>query len=200
MLLARRDFLLIFLALGLSSLGDYAALTTLMLRMEDTGSGWLVALLLLTNLVPAVLLSPFAGLLVDRVETVRVLVGTALFQAVVALGLALVTDPGPTLALSFLLGAGVATTQPALFALLPRAVGEERTTEANAFLEAARWGGAAVGPVLAAVMRSTLGGRAALIANAGTFMLVAILIPLLRVRRMPAARPDRASRRRGQAR
>ena len=200
MLLARRDFLLIFVALGLSSLGDYAALTTLMLRMEDMGSGWLVALLLLTNLVPAVALSPVAGLLIDRVETVRVLVVTALFQAVVALGLALATAPGPTLALSFLLGAGVATTQPALFALLPRAVGEERTTEANAFLEAARWGGAAAGPVIAALMRSTLGGRSTLIANAGTFLLVALLIPLLRVRRAPAARAEGTPRPRGEAR
>jgi MFS family permease len=70
-LLGRRDFLLIFVAFALSSLGDYVALITLTLRVEAlTGSGWAVAALLLTGLVPPVILAPVAGLLVDRLETI----------------------------------------------------------------------------------------------------------------------------------
>src|ERR671918_511280 len=157
-LLRRRDFLLIFGAFALSALGDYVALITLTLRVQETtGSGWAVAALLLTGLVPPVLLAPVAGLLVDRLETVRVLVVTALLQAAVAAAMALTPEVFPTLGLSFLLGVGLAVTQPALFALLPRAVGEDRTTQANAFLEVARWGGAAAGPVLAAVLSQTFG-------------------------------------------
>ncbi len=185
-LLGRRDFLLIFVAFALSALGDYVALITLTLRVQETtGSGWAVAGLLLTGLVPPVLLAPLAGLLVDRLETVRVLVVTALLQAAVAASLAFTPDVFPTLGLSFLLGAGLAVTQPALFALLPRAVGEERTTQANAFLEVARWGGAAAGPVLAAVMSQTFGAGSTLLANAATFLAVAALVSLLRVRRRP---------------
>jgi MFS family permease len=200
-LLRRRDFLLIFVAFALSSLGDYVALITLTLRVEAlTDSGWAVAALLLTGLVPPVLLAPLAGLLVDRVETVRVLALTSLFQAAVAAGLAFTPGLVPMLGLSFLLGSGLAVTQPALFALLPRAVGEERTTEANAYLEVARWGGAALGPVLAAVLSERLGAGSTLLANAGTFLLIAGLVPLLAVRRPPETRPAKDETRRGEAR
>ncbi|HEX5948532.1 MAG TPA: MFS transporter [Actinomycetota bacterium] len=200
-LLRRRDFLLIFAAFALSALGDYVALITLTLRIQETtGSGWAVAGLLLTGLVPPVLLAPLAGLLVDRLETVRVLAVTALLQAAVATALAFTTGVFPTLGLSFLLGAGLAVTQPALFALLPRAVGEERTTQANAYLEVARWGGAAAGPVLAAVLSHRFGAGSTLLANAVTFVAVAVLVSLLRVRRYPEPHPEEAATRRGQAR
>jgi MFS family permease len=189
-LLAQRDFRLIFLAFALSSIGDYLALITLTLRMEDTGSGWAVAALLLTGLVPPVVLAPAAGLLVDRLETVRVLVIAAILQAVVALGLAFVSGIVPTLGLSLLLGASLAVTQPALFAILPRAVGEERTTEANSMLEVARWGGAALGPLAAAGLTASFGDRTTLLVNAATFLFVAGLGPLLRVRRPPEPRVE----------
>jgi len=193
--------MLIFVAFALSSLGDYVALITLTLRTEAlTDSGWAVAALLLTGLVPPVLLAPVAGLLVDRVETVRVLVVTALFQAAAATLLAFTPGVLPTLGLSFLLGAGLAVTQPALFALIPRAVGEDRTTQANAYLEVARWGGAAAGPVLAAIMTQRLGAGSTLLVNAATFLLVAAVGPLLRVRRPPEPRPGGAPSRKGEAR
>ena len=199
-LLARRDFLLIFGAVALSSIGDYLAITTLVLRMEGTGSGWAVAALLLCELVPGVALAPLAGLVVDRVETVRVVVLSALAQAVIAAGLAASSELVPTLALALLLGTAHAFTQPALFALIPRAVGEDRVTEANGLLEAARWGGAAIGPALGAVLRATVGGRVTLVANAGTFLFVAALGPLLTVRRPPQPREDGAPSQRGEAR
>ena len=199
-LLAQRDFRLIFLAFALSSIGDYLALITLTLRMEETGSGWAVAALLLTGLLPPVVLAPVAGLLVDRLETVRVLVVVAFLQGAVAVGLAFASGIVPTLGLSLLLGAGLAVTQPALFAILPRAVGEDRTTEANAFLEVARWGGAAVGPVLAAGLTASLGARVTLLVNAGTFLFVAALGPLLRVRRPPEAVGAGERRPKGEAR
>src|SRR3990170_4872562 len=193
-LFRRRDFLLIFVAFALSSLGDYVALITLTLRVQETtGSGWAVAGLLLTGLVPPVLLAPLAGLVVDRLETVRVLVVTALLQAAVAAALAFTPGIFPTLGLSFLLGTGLAVTQPALFALLPRTVGEERTTQANAFLEVARWGGAAAGPVLAAGLSRASGAGPPRLATGGPFVAVPVLAPLRRVRRPPEPYPEGAS-------
>jgi MFS family permease len=199
-LLRGRDFRLIFVAFALSHVGDYLALVTLTLRIEAaTDSGWAVAGLLLTGLLPPLLLAPVVGILVDRVENVRVLMITALFQAGVAAALAFTPGVAATLALSFLLGTGVAVTQPALFALLPRAVGEGRVTQANAYLEVARWGGAAAGPVAAATLTAAFGARTALLANAATFLVVAALVPLLRVRRPPEPVPVE-ERGRGEAR
>lgn len=196
-LLRLRDFRLVFFSLGLSSLGDYLALIALTLQVKDlTESGWAISSLLLAGLVPMVVLSPVAGWLVDRFETVRVLTIAALAQTALALGL-VVADSFPAIViLFFLLSAGVAVSQPALFALIPRAVGEQRTTEANASLEIARWGGAALGPLVAGSLSGAFGPDAALLANAGTFALVALAIPLLRVRRPPEPVAEPEGRRR----
>lgn len=185
-LLRRRDFLLIFAAFALSSFGDYLALLALTIRVHDsTGSGWAVSALLLTGLLPLVAFAPLSGLLVDRVETVRVLAVAALAQAIVAVGLAATGGLVPTLVLSFLLGIGFAVTQPALFALVPKVAGEENTTQANAFLEVARWGGATIGPFAAGTLTAAIGSGGTLLIDAGTFFIVAAAAVALRARRPP---------------
>ncbi|HEX9824005.1 MAG TPA: MFS transporter [Actinomycetota bacterium] len=184
---ANRDLRIIVVAYGLSSLGDYLALITLTLRVADlTDSGWAISGLLLAGLVPLVVLAPVAGYLVDRFETARVLTLTALAQTGIALLLVPLDSPAAILALFATLSAGFAITQPALFALTPVAVGEEKTTEANAYLEMARWGGATLGPLLAGWITATAGPDVALFGNAATFLMVALAVPLLRVRRPPS--------------
>jgi MFS family permease len=185
-LLRRRDFLLVFASFALSSFGDYLALLALTIRVHDsTGSGWAVSALLLTGLVPLVAFAPVAGLLVDRAETVRVLAIAALAQAVVAVGLAASDALIPTLVLSFLLGMGFAVTQPALFALVPKVAGQDQTTQANAYLEVARWGGATIGPFAAGTLTAAIGNRGTLLIDAGTFLVVAAAAVALRARRPP---------------
>ena len=184
---ANRDLRIIVVAYGLSSLGDYLALITLTLRVADlTDSGWAISGLLLAGLVPLVVLAPVAGYLVDRFETARVLTLTALAQTGIALLLVPLDSPAAILALFATLSAGFAITQPALFALTPVAVGEEKTTEANAYLEMARWGGATLGPLLAGWITATAGPDVALFGNAATFLMVALAVPFLRVRRPPS--------------
>ena len=185
-LLRRRDFLLVFASFALSSFGDYLALLALTIRVHDsTGSGWAVSALLLTGLLPLVAFAPLAGLLVDRRETVRVLAVAAVAQAVVAVGLAASDALVPTLILSFLLGAGFAVTQPALFALVPKVAGEDQITQANAYLEVARWGGATIGPFAAGTLTAAIGSSGALLIDAGTFLVVAAAAVSLRARRPP---------------
>src|ERR687892_593504 len=100
-LLRRRDFLLIFGAFALSALGDHVALITLTLRVhETTGSGWAVAALLLTGLVPPVLLAPVAGLLVDRLETGPVL--AAVLSQAFGAGSTLLANAGTFVAVAVL--------------------------------------------------------------------------------------------------
>src|SRR5918999_342684 len=185
-LLRQRDFQLILVGVALSALGDYLALLALTLEVYDTtGSGWAVSGLLLTGLAPQVLFAPLAGWLVDRRETVRVLVMVALLQAATAAALAFVSPLAAIYALSLLLGIGVAVATPGLMALVPKVSGEDRVTEANAYLSASRWGGAALGPVLGGVLSGAIGTEGALLADAGSFLLIAVAIGLLQVRRPP---------------
>jgi MFS family permease len=178
-----RDFRLIYAGHTLSSLGDYVALVALTILVADlTESGLAVSGLLIAGMLPLVVFAPWTGALVDRVEGVRLLVVTALAQTGVATALAFTSNYPLILGLFFLLGTGFAVSQTALFALVPRAVGEDRTTPANAALEVARWSGSAVGPLVAGGLAATAGIRIALLADAGTFLLMAVAMAALRVR------------------
>jgi MFS family permease len=186
LLVQERDFRLIVIAIGLSSLGDVLAAVALTIRVHDlTGSGLAVAALLLADLVAHVVFAPWAGMLVDRVETVRVLAAVSLGQAAVAVALAFTHSVPLLVGLLFLLGAGATVVTPAVLAILPKVVGRDRTTPANASLEIARYAGATAGPLVAGVLAATLGTVAALLADAGSFAALAIAAALLRVRRPP---------------
>jgi MFS family permease len=186
LLIKEGDFRLIVIAVGLSSLGDVLAAVALTIRVHDlTGSGLAVAALLLADLAAHVAFAPWAGMLVDRVETVRVLAAVSLGQAAVAVALAFTHSVPLLIVLLFLLGAGATVVTPAVLALLPKVVGRDRTTPANASLEIARYAGATAGPVVAGVLAGTLGTGAALLAYAGSFAALAIAAAALHVRRPP---------------
>ncbi|MGN6741829.1 MAG: hypothetical protein ACTHJL_00835, partial [Amnibacterium sp.] len=68
----RRDLALLTVGQAVSAAGDFAALIALQLRISESGSGW-VAALLAADFVPVIALSFLAGPLVDRVETRRLL-------------------------------------------------------------------------------------------------------------------------------
>jgi MFS family permease len=186
MLLKERDFGLVVVAVGLSSFGDVVAAVALTIRVHDlTGSGFAVAALLLADLAAHVVFAPWAGMLVDRVETVRVLVAVSIGQAAVAVALAFTHSIPILVGLLFLLGAGATVVTPVVLALIPKVVGRDRTTPANASLEIARYAGATAGPVVAGVLAATIGTGAALLADAGSFAALGIAAALLRVRRPP---------------
>ena len=84
-----RDFRLLTLSTGLSSLGDELALIALTIKVAElTDSGWAVAALLLCGLLPLVIFAPSAGVIVDNFETRRSLAIATAIQACLAVGLA----------------------------------------------------------------------------------------------------------------
>ena len=180
-----RDLRLLAGAVLLSSAGDLLALLVLALQVHAlTGSGLAVSALFATTLVPMVALAPLAGLVADRSESVRVLVVASLAQSGIAMALAFTGDFAAILALSALLTAGNTFAQPAEFALVP-AVAGDKVTKATGVVEAARYAGFALGPVLAAAL-AVLGPQAALLVNAASFAAIAAAGGALRVRRPPS--------------
>ena len=178
-----RDFRLLTLSTGLSSLGDELALIALTIKVAElTESGWDVAALLLCGLLPLVIFAPAAGVIVDNFETKRSLAIATAIQAAVAVGLAFSSELPMILMLSFLLGTALAVETPAIYTLVPRVVGDEHATEANGYLEGARYTGMIAGPVLAGSLAAGAGTRAALLVDAGTFVVIAGAALLLRAR------------------
>ncbi len=185
--LKSRDFRLLVTASAMSSLGDELALIALTLKVANrANSGWEVAALLLAGLLPLVIFAPAAGVIVDNFETTRTLALATAVQAVLALALAFVTGLPTILFLAFLLGTGAAVATPALYTLVPAVVGDEQATAANAYLETARYAGMIAGPLLAGTLYWSVGAKVALIADAGTFVVITITALALTTRRHPA--------------
>jgi Major Facilitator Superfamily len=184
-LLRSRDFRLVAGAVGLSALGDWVAIVALGLHVKDmTDSGFAVAALWVCLFGPSVAVAGHAGLLVDRVETTRLLAAVSLVGAVVAALLGFTTGTAAVLALTALLGLVFAILQPAEFALVPLLAGD-RVQEANGHVETARYVGFGLGPLLGGLLFAAGGLELAMLVDAATFAAVAGAALALRVRRDP---------------
>jgi MFS family permease len=184
-----RDRELLAGAVGLSALGDFLGLIPLALHVQErTGSGIAVAALFIALWTPSAVLGGPAGVLADRVESRRLLRDVSLAQAVVALVLAFAFGGLlATLLLTALLGVGVAVGQPAEFALVPATAGAGGVAAANGRVEAARYLGYTLGPVLGGLLAAAGSTRAALLVDAASFLAVAVAAQALRARREPSA-------------
>lgn len=181
-----RDFRLVAGAVGLSALGDWVAIVALGLFIGDqTGSGWLVAALWICLFGPSIAVAGFAGVLVDRIETTRLLAAVSAAGAVVAVALAFTGGIVLALTLTALLGVVFAVSQPAEFALVPPLAGSERVQEANGHVETLRYVGFGIGPLVGALLYSWGGLELAMLVDAGTFAAVALAARALRMKRPP---------------
>jgi Na+/melibiose symporter-like transporter len=185
-LFRERDFRLVAGSIGVSALGDLlAGVALILLVQETTGSGIAVSALLICLWSPVVVLAGHVGLLVDRVETTRLLVFVSLAQTAVAAALAFVDSLAAVLVLAALLGVGFAISQACEFALVPVVSGAGRVQEGNGHVETARYVGFTVGPLCGGLLASVGGTSAAMLVNAGTFLAVAVAALSLRSRRPP---------------
>jgi MFS family permease len=185
-----RDLRVLSVAIGLSALGDGVALVALGLAAknlagEGMGGALAISAMFICLWAPVVLLSGYVGLLVDRVETRRLLVAVSLGQAVVAFGLALAGSLWALLALAAVLGSGIAVAQAAEFALVPVVAGERELQRANGLVETARSLGFTLGPVCGSVLVAAGGTAAAMGVDAVSFVVVAGAGLSLAVSRQP---------------
>jgi MFS family permease len=183
-----RDIRLIVGAVGLSAIGDGLLWILLSFHIgATTDSAFAVAALFVCLWGPVVALGGVAGRIVDTHENRRLLIGVSLAQAAVVVAMAFSTGSLPVLlGLCLLLGAGVAISSPAEFALVPAAAGEARVARANGHVEAARYLGMTAGPLLGGVLAATGGTRLGLLIDAASFVAVAAAGLALHARRHPS--------------
>jgi Major Facilitator Superfamily len=191
-----RDFRLVAGSVGLSAFGDWVVIVALGLQVKEmTGAGLEVAALWICLFGPSVALAAHAGLLVDRVETTRLL---AVVSAAGAATAAAAGVLGPVslpalLGFTVALGAVFAISQPAEFALVPLLSGRGGAQRANGHIETARYVGFGLGPLAGGVAFAAGGLGLAMAIDALTFALVALAAVRLRVRRAPGVTTDDAS-------
>ncbi len=191
----------LWIAQAVSLLGDWfntIALSTLVARFANQ-SGLAIALLLLARFLPPLLVGPFAGVLVDRLNRKRLLIFSDSLRVVVVLLFLLATGP-EWLWLIYLLTviqfSLSALFEPARSAIIPALVKPDDLVRAN-LLGSATWSvmlaaGAALGGLVAALFGTAI----ALCIDAASFAISALLIASIEWKPTSgqAAQPSPASR------
>jgi MFS family permease len=171
-------------ARAISMSGDFLAATALVLALEQRGDkGFGVAAVLLASTVPMMLLAPLGGRVADRFDSRRLLTVIGFAQIVCCVAMAFTTDPAGLVALTALLSAGLAFSQPTFSALIPSMVSRDGLPKAMAIGQTATSLGVIVGPAVAGFLVGGFGLRIPLLLNAITYLAVVIAGLTIRTRR-----------------
>ncbi|WP_211366880.1 MFS transporter [Pseudonocardia kunmingensis] len=173
--------------------GDVFATVALSLLVLDlTGSALGVSAVVAVEIIPVLLLAPFAGTLVDRLPRVRVMVAADLLRAVLAVALIFAGgNVAVVYAVAFGLSAGAVLFNPAANSTLPALVKDNELVAANSGI----WTAAVLGQIalapLAGILYTVLGAGPAFAINAASFLVSAAVLAGLRLPAapMPTRRP-----------
>jgi MFS family permease len=166
---------------AVSMTGDFLYFVALVVVLYDaTGSAGWVAASAVARMLGYVFLSPFGGVVADRFDRRRLLVGLDLARAVVMGALAFVawTDGPPVLAiaLAFLCTAATVPYRPACVAATPTLVGEDDLAAANAAESIVGQISYFAGPAIGALVVAVTDPGTAFAANGLTFIASAALV------------------------
>lgn len=165
-----------------SEIGDnFNNIAVFALAMQLTHSGMVVAGVLLARAVPAIIIGPFAGVLLDRFDRKRIMIASDLVRAVVALGfiLSVTTHRIWVLyAFSALLMAASPFFTAGRSAILPTIANPEEIHTANSLTQTTQWMTLTVGTFLGATVVA-LGYKWAFTLNALSFLFSAACIARL---------------------
>ena len=168
----------------LSVFGDWAMFIVLGVWTKDlTGSNSAAGLVFFALGVPS-LLSPFAGLVVDRLRRRPLLIGIYAAEALVVLALLFVHDRGDVwiiYAVALFYGAAGTFGASARSALMTVMLPRELLAESNGMLQTLREGLRLVAPLVGALIYAAVGGGAVAVLDSASFAAVVIALALMRI-------------------
>ena len=184
-----RDFRLLWTGMFVSMVGDgfyYVAVAWQVYEMSDSPTS--LAVVGIAWSLPQVLIVPFTGVLADRMDRRRLMIGADVIRAIAIGTVGLVAIAGeltiPLLVgLVMIFGVGQALFQPAFHSIVPDLVPEDLLVRANSvdqFVRPFAW--MAIGPVLGGLIIESVGAGWAFVADAGTFVWSAVMIWMIRAR------------------
>ena len=166
-----------FAAFFQSQVGTGAAYVALLLvAYQRLHSGWAIALVLLGEFVPGIVLSPLFGSLADRTSRRRLAVCADLLRAICFAALAIVPSFAATVVFALLAGVGTALFRPAINAALPGMVPPERRSQLTALFYASINMGLMLGPAIAAGLLLVTTAPVVLALDAFSFVVSAALL------------------------
>jgi hypothetical protein len=188
--LAHRDLRLLLAGMLVSLAGSWAYNVALLAVVYDrTGSLAWVGAATLGRFLPSILCSPYAGVLAERLERVRLMVACDLTAAASQAVLAVVVLVSGPVALIIALGGltAVLTTpyEPAVAAVVPQVVEEDDLAAANALRGVIENGVQVAGPALGALVLIVLPAWSVFALDGASFLASAALVARMRIRSRP---------------
>ncbi|EMQ96598.1 MFS transporter [Paeniglutamicibacter gangotriensis] len=177
---------------SLAIVGDEAASMSMVLTAVDQGQPWMVTWFSLSLAIPAMILAPFGGAIVDRYDPRKIWVACLALQSL-CIGIASLQDDFWS-RVALLAASNVINilSSSAAFALLPSLIGSVRIERANSLMAIGSSLAYMVGPALSAWLFDIVGASLMLGVNAGTTAILAAtaLMLVLRVDRPESTEDD----------
>jgi len=202
--LRSRNFRLFFVGQLVSQTGTWAqSVAIIWVVLQLTGDGVALGLATAAQFAPVLVLGAWAGVVADRVDRHRFLLGTQVAFLLVALGFVALSFADrlglPAIyLLATLFGIVTALDNPARRALVVEMVSEPDVPNAVGLNSALMTGSRVVGPAVGGALIETAGPSWCFAFNAATY--AAVLVALARMRRSELRSPPRVLRTKGQLR
>jgi MFS family permease len=186
-----RDFRLLYIGQTISQLGDwFNAVAVYALLLDLTGSATAVAWMMIVQFLPVAVFGPLAGVIVDRVNRRRLMIGTDLLRGGLILTLLFIRRPDQVWIAYVVMAVAVgaqAFFEPARTATIPNVTAPEELLQANA-LSSATWSAMlALGASIGGVVTALAGRNVAFVVNALSFFASAYFLAQTRYDAAPAA-------------
>ena len=200
---SNRDFAKLWAAQLVSLLGDWFSTIVIsaLIVTYTEGSGYqglAVSAFLIARLVPPLLMRPLAGVLADRFDRKRLLIASDILRALAVLGLLFATQSPDYLPLiyvfviiQFLVSS---IFEPARNAILPSILYRHQLVIGNT-LSSVTWSAMlAIGAITGGLVAELLGTQAALLIDAMTFVVSALLVAAVVIPEKPRSEIGRTKR------
>ena len=193
LLRTNRDFRLLFIGQMISQLGDwFNTVAVFALLLDLTGSATAVAWMLIVQFLPVAFIGPMAGVVVDRVNRRRLMIGADIVRGVLILGLLLVRRADQVWIAYLVMALSVSASaffEPARTATIPSVTSADELMPANA-ASSAMWSAMlAIGASVGGLVTAFAGRDTAFVVNAASFFASAVFIGQTRYDATPAPGP-----------
>ncbi len=176
-----RPFHLLITSLAVSTCGDWLYNVALLTFVyERTGSATWVSVSTAARVLPMVVLGPFGGVLADRCDRRRLMIGADVIRAILMIALGIVAAVGLPIVLAPMLAAAATAAgvayPPCVATCTARFVSDDELQRASALRAGIGQAAVVAGPPLGALVMVLAGAPAAILLNALTFVASALAV------------------------
>jgi len=195
LLVRNRNYRYTWLGQIVSEVGDhFNNIAVLSLALQETNSGVAVVGVLLSRAIPAVLIGPLAGVMLDRFDRRRIMIASDLIRGVIALGFIYTIGHHQTWMLYILSGLLMVASpffSSGRSAILPAIATKDELHTANSLTQTTGWLTLTVGAYFGGTTAAKFGFTWAFVFNSLSFFISAFCIFRLKLEKGSFRAPDR---------